>query len=78
MIRLAPAAQWVVEHYPMDEIRTIEDLHGWVEVRLPVASERWLSRLLIRLGSDVELVEPASARADASLLARRILNLYKT
>jgi proteasome accessory factor C len=78
VIRLAPAAQWVVEHYPMDEIRTIEDLHGWVEVRLPVASERWLSRLLIRLGSDVELVEPASARADASLLARRILNLYKT
>jgi proteasome accessory factor C len=78
VIRLAPAAQWVVERYPMDEVHPIDNPPGWIEARLPVASERWLSRLLIRLGPDLELVEPASARMDASLLARRILELYKT
>ena len=78
VIRLAPSAQWVAEVYPTDDVRALDDQSGWVEARLPVASERWLSRLLIRLGSDVELVEPVSAQSDASLLARRILDLYTT
>ncbi len=78
VLRLAPGAQWVVENYPTDEVRPLDDSNGWVEARMPLANERWLSRLLIRLGSDVELIEPASARNDAELLAKRILSLYET
>ncbi|RLE23853.1 MAG: hypothetical protein DRJ50_05525 [Actinobacteria bacterium] len=78
VIRLAPRAQWVVEVYPSDEVRPLENQPGWVEARLPVADERWLSRLLIRLGPDIELVEPASAQGGAAVLARRILDLYGT
>ena len=39
---------------------------GWVEVRLPVTSDRWLSRLLIRLGPAVVAVEPSTAAAEAA------------
>lgn len=78
VIRLAPGAQWVVEVYPTDEVNSLDDPPGWVEARLPVADERWLSRLLIRLGPDIELVEPVSAQGGASVLARRILDLYRT
>lgn len=78
VIRLAPGAQWVVEVYPTDEVRSLDDPDGWIEARLPVAGERWLSRLLIRLGPDMELVEPISAQGGASVLARRILDLYRT
>ena len=76
VLRLAPAAQWIAEEYPVDSVRQLDDPEGWVEVRLPVASDRWLSRLLIRLGPAVETVDPATAAAEAAVLARRILAGY--
>ena len=76
VLRLAPSARWITEEYPVDDVDEVEGRDGWVEARLPVASERWLSRLLIRLGPDVELVEPAQAMAHAAALAGRILARY--
>lgn len=76
VVRLAPSASWVVEQYPVDEVRPLHD--GWIEVTLPVASERWLSRLLIRLGPHVELVSPERAADEAAALARTILAHYTT
>jgi proteasome accessory factor C len=73
VLRLAPAARWVVEQYPVDEVAELSD--GWIEVRLPVSSERWLAKLLIRLGPDVVVVDPAARRAAADL-ARRVLARY--
>ncbi len=73
VLRLAPAARWVVEQYPVDEVAELSD--GWIEVRLPVSSERWLAKLLIRLGPDVVVVDPA-ARGAAADLARRVLARY--
>ena len=61
-IRLAPAAQWITERYPVDEV-TEPDADGWVTARLPVASERWFVRTMLRLGPDAEVVEPAGAGA---------------
>jgi len=78
VLRLAPDAQWVVERYPTDDIRPLDDKPGWVEATLPLANERWLSRLLIRLGPDVVLVDPKSAQDDAVLIARQILSHYTT
>ena len=49
---------------------------GWVEVTLPVASERWLSRLLVRLGADVRVRSPAAARDRAAELATQVLARY--
>jgi proteasome accessory factor C len=77
VLRLAPAAGWVVEQYPVDDVRDV-DPPGWREVTLPVASERWLSRLVIRLGPHVEVVTPRAAEADAAELARTILAGYRS
>jgi proteasome accessory factor C len=75
VVRLAPDARWVVEEYPVDEAVDAGD--GWIEVRLPVSSERWLAKLLIRLGPTARLVEPD--RSDAAVdVAQRILAAYAT
>ena len=58
VLRLAPAAQWIAEEYPVDSVQSLDDPAGWVEVRLPVASDRWL--------------QPAADQARArSVVARR-------
>jgi proteasome accessory factor C len=76
VLRLAPAAAWIAEQYPIDESRVLEDPPGWVEVRLPVTSSRWLSRLLIRLGGDAVVVESPFPASDVATLARRVLANY--
>ena len=67
--RLAPAGHvaapaggtWVVERYPVDAVDGASTT-ATVEARFAVASERWLERLLLRLGTDAEVVEPAEWR----------------
>ena len=60
-LRLAPAARWVVERYPVDDV--VERRGGVVDATFPVASERWLERLLLRLGPEAEVRKPAEWRA---------------
>jgi proteasome accessory factor C len=72
-IRFGPDARWVLDRYPIDEVAESGD--GWFEARLPVASERWLARLLIRLGPDAVLVEPANENP-AVAVARSVLARY--
>ena len=74
-LRLAPAATWVVERYPVDEVSDTER-DGWLTVRLPVASERWLAKLLVRLGPFAEVVEPAQLRDVARQTAATVLARY--
>jgi predicted DNA-binding transcriptional regulator YafY len=76
VLRLAPPARWITEEYPVDEVTELTAPAGWVEVRLPVASQRWLHRLLIRLGPNAVLVEPSSAADEAVELARQLLARY--
>jgi proteasome accessory factor C len=74
-INLAPSARWVITQYPIRGSKTLAD--GRSQVTLAVSSPQWLERLLVRLGSDAEVVasDPALAacRSDA---ARRILRRY--
>ncbi|MGB0114048.1 MAG: WYL domain-containing protein [Ilumatobacteraceae bacterium] len=77
VVRLAPAAQWVLEQYPIDEVSELSDPAGWAEARLPVTSDRWLAKLLIRLGPDAEVVDPTGGDAAADL-ATRMLARYET
>jgi proteasome accessory factor C len=57
VLRLKRPARWVVEEYPVDDVKELRN--GRVEVRLPVSSDRWLAKLLIRSGPNATLVEPA-------------------
>ncbi|HSP27463.1 MAG TPA: WYL domain-containing protein, partial [Ilumatobacteraceae bacterium] len=74
-VRLAPGARWVVDQYPTDEVVDMAD--GWIEARLPVTSDRWLARLLIRLGPDAVLVEPAG-ESPAVPIVRDVLARYRS
>ena len=75
-VRLGPMARWVVERYPVDEV-SAPDADGWVTARLPVASEAWLVRTMLRLGPDAEIVEPVSQRDLARRAAARLLARYR-
>jgi proteasome accessory factor C len=73
-IRVAPAARWVLDQYPIDSVIELAD--GWAEARLPVSSDRWLAKLLIRLGPDARLIEPAG-ESPAAAVAQRVLEGYR-
>ncbi len=74
-LRLAPAAHWVLEQYPVSEAVTLDD--GRVELTLVISARPWLERLLLRLGPDAEVVaaDPALAGAAADA-AGRVLARY--
>lgn len=74
-VRIAPGAHWVVERFPVDEVSP-PDADGWVTVRLPVASERWLARVLVTAGPDVQLVDAGEFAEVGTAAARRILARY--
>ncbi|MGK0276598.1 MAG: proteasome accessory factor C [Ilumatobacter sp.] len=75
-LRLAPAAQWIIDRYPVGAVTQLTRPKGWIEVDVPVANERWLARLLIRLGPDVVVRSPKDAAQQASDLAARMLACY--
>lgn len=78
-MRFEPRARWVVETYPCEQIEIADD--GTVEATLVVTAVPWLERLLVRLGSDVKIVD-ASALPEAASLANdaalRILGRYQS
>jgi len=73
-LRLTPAARWVVERYPVEKV--VERRGGRIDATFPVASERWLDRLLVRLGTEAEVLAPAEWRTRAADVARRVLARY--
>ncbi len=74
-VRLQPAARWVVEENPVDSVNDLGG--GRLEARLAVVSERWLERLLLRAGTDAEVVEPENWRDLGSRAAQRVLARYR-
>ena len=75
-LRLAPAARWVAETYPVESVTDAGD--GALVVTLAVAAEAWLERLLLSLGPDAEVVEsPTSLRDAGRRAAERILARYR-
>lgn len=73
-LRLGPAAQWIKDYYPVDEL---EDVDGTSLVRFSASDPRVVARLLLRLGSSAELVEGEEVAAAADELRRKILARYK-
>jgi proteasome accessory factor C len=76
-LEVGPAARWIVETYPVDEVREVGE--GRLRIRLAVAATPWLERLLVRLGGDAQVVEgddPAFVGAGRAA-AERILARYE-
>ncbi|MGA0877696.1 MAG: helix-turn-helix transcriptional regulator [Ilumatobacteraceae bacterium] len=78
-LRIDPAWLWMLERYPLVQV---EDDPGsadlsWRLVRMVVSNERWLGRLLLRLGSHAELVEPVAWRNLAQQSAGAVLRKYR-
>ncbi|OBH59910.1 YafY family protein [Mycobacterium sp. E2479] len=57
-LRVAPAASWMFEYYPMREVRELPD--GSCEAVMTYASEDWMTRLVLGFGLDVQVLQPAS------------------
>jgi proteasome accessory factor C len=76
VLRLSPAAQWVVERFPVDTVEAA-DADGWSRVTLPVASEQWLVKTMLRLGPEAELVAPADLGELVTAAAGRVLARYR-
>jgi proteasome accessory factor C len=74
-IVLSPGASWVAERYPVTSVHPEPD--GSVRVVLPVRSERWLARLLLRLGPDARVVAPHDWAGLAAARASSVLALYR-
>jgi proteasome accessory factor C len=73
-LALRAGAAWVAERYPMLAVRRTAD---GVEADLVVVNERWLERLLLRLGSDVTVLAPERWRTLQTDAAVRLLSRYQ-
>lgn len=73
-LRLAPGARWIGEYYATDE--AVERDDGSLDVVLPAKGMGWVARLLLRVGSDVTVLDPPELRAEVRDLARRTLDRY--
>jgi proteasome accessory factor C len=74
-LRLRPAARWIAEYYATTRIEEQDD--GGVEVTLPARQLGWVARLLLRVGSDAEVVEPVELRDEVTRLAAETLARYR-
>jgi len=76
VLRLRPAARWVAEVYPVEEVDP--EPGGTMLVTLAVAAGPWLERLLVSLGPDAEVIDgPADLRGAGARAAARILARYR-
>ncbi|MHB8439832.1 MAG: helix-turn-helix transcriptional regulator [Acidimicrobiales bacterium] len=78
VVRLAidDGAMWLIEAVPVIETRPMDD--GRTEVRLGVASAVWFDRLLLRLGTHAEVLDPPAFVDAGAKAARRVLDRYRS
>ncbi len=74
-LRLAPAARWVTEYYPVVDVRPRRG--GVLEVDLAVSDERWLRRLLLRLAPHAEVIAPDGYAEQFASAVRAALDRYR-
>lgn len=70
---LHPGARWVAEYY---EVGSSIERDGDLETVLPTRSLAWLAKLLVRLGSEAEILDPPELKRQVKDLAQRTLALY--
>lgn len=70
-----PVGAWLAEYLPVESDEELDD--GWRELRLRTSAFAWLEKLLLRLGPDVEVIEPPELADRLREGAERILALYE-
>jgi proteasome accessory factor C len=73
-LRLAPAARWVAEYYPMEDV--VADDDGGARVQMRYGDQAWMVRLLLGLGEHVEVLWPAELAATRAGRAAEALGAY--
>jgi len=74
-LRLHPSARWVAEYYVTIDL--VEHADGTLEVTLPARRLDRIAGLLLRLGEDAEILEPAELSKEVRDMARRTLARYR-
>jgi proteasome accessory factor C len=72
---LRPSARWVCEYYPVEEVTDLAD--GTLRVRLRVAHQVWLTRLMLRLGGSAQILDPAHLTDEVRRVAADALARYE-
>jgi proteasome accessory factor C len=72
-VLVPPSGRWVVETYP---VSYTDEPDGRLRVTFTVVGDRWLERVLLRLGPDAEVVSPDELRDTGRDAARRVLARY--
>ena len=73
-LRLGPRARWVAEYYVVSEATERE---GFLEVTLPTKDLAWAAKLVLRLGGEARIMEPAELRDLTRELALTTLQHYQ-
>ncbi len=74
-LRLRPSARWVAEYYTTADPLELDD--GSLEVTLSAKQVRWVAHLLLRLGSEADVLAPAELVDQVRELAARTLAIYR-
>ncbi|HEX3979602.1 MAG TPA: WYL domain-containing protein [Acidimicrobiales bacterium] len=74
-ISIDPSTAWLIESIPTMSPAT--EVKGRVEFEIFVGGDAWLERLLLRLGPDARVVDPADYRSLAADAATRLLQRYR-
>lgn len=75
-LRLEPDGMWLTERYPTDSVDVLPE--GAARAVLPVTSEAWLARLLVRAGRAAQVEAPEVWRDLRRSTAARLLERYRT
>jgi proteasome accessory factor C len=73
-LRLHPGARWIADYYATTH--QVEQPGGTLDVTLPAGRMGWVAALLLRVGRDVEILDPPELADDVVGLANRTLAQY--
>jgi proteasome accessory factor C len=75
-LELAPEVAWIAEEHPVESVTELGE--GRLRVVMPVADERWLVRLLLRMGASVTVLDRPDVVERVQDEARAALSAYST
>lgn len=74
-VELEPAARWVADQHPVEDVEELAG--GRLRVRLRTADPAWLRRLVLRLGGNARVVSPPELVDAVRQAAERALAAYE-
>ncbi len=75
-LRMPTELTWVIDRYPVDSLTVDATDRAWSDAVMPVVSEQWLERLLLRLGARTRVLAPQRWVDLGVRAAERVLGAY--